>query len=111
MWCGTSQFTQTMESSQEQVSKLINLNSRVDNYRLKTFISATESVMVEEINVKENCKFAELQEHSGFQVLTKVGNYMQSGSLGFMAKCHLDRRKMTWPCKERSDGQALILGR
>ena len=66
--------------------------------------------MVEEINVKKNCKFAELQEHSGFQVLTKVGNYTQSGSLGFMTKCHLDRRKMTLPCKERSDGQALILG-
>ena len=69
------------------MGKLITLNSSVDNYRLKTFISITESVMVEEINVKENCKFAKLREESGFQVLTKVGNYMQSGSLRFMTKC------------------------
>ena len=59
--------------------RLITLNSSVDDNKLKTFISATETVMVEEIRAENKYKYAELREHSAFQTLTKLGNYMQCG--------------------------------
>ena len=63
-----------LEIEKSSVGRLITLNSSVDNNKLKTFISSTETVMVEEIRTAEKCKYAELSEHTGFQTLTRLGN-------------------------------------
>ena len=60
------------------------------------------------IRDRDNCEYAELREHSHFQTLTRLSNYLQCGTQGFMTKCHLGQ-KITWPAKERSEagGKAL----
>ena len=98
-----------VEIEKSNAGRLITLNSSVDDNKLKTFISATESVMVREFRPKENCKYAELREHSAFNTICRIGNYMTCGTQGFMTKCHLSSNKITWPAEERSKDNALTL--
>ena len=59
--------------------RLITLNSSMDDNNLKTFISATESVMIRETTPKDTCKYSELREYSPFNTLTRIGNYVACG--------------------------------
>ena len=98
-----------VEIEKSNAGRLITLNSSVDDNNLKTFISATKSVMVRETTPKDNCKYDELREHSAFSTLTRVGNYVACGKQGFMQKCHLSSSKITWPHEDRSKDGALTL--
>ena len=62
-----------VEIEKSNSGRLITLNSSVDDNNLKSFISATESVMIRETTPKENCKFSDLREHSSFNTLTRIG--------------------------------------
>ena len=62
---------QLAKLEKSNVGRLTTLNSSVDDNKLKTFISATETVMVKEIRTENKCKYAELREHSAFQTLTR----------------------------------------
>ena len=78
-----------VEIEKSGAGRLITLNSSVDDNNLKTFISATESVMVRETTPRDDCKYDELREHSAFSTLTRIGNYVACGKQGFMQKCHM----------------------
>jgi hypothetical protein len=81
-------------------ARLISLNSSSGNYQLKTFLSATESVMVDELGESKD----ELRKWSTFQTITKLKNYITSTQVGAMNKCHLSKF-LVWPSK----GNALTL--
>jgi len=98
-----------VEVEKSNAGRLITLNSSVDDNKLKTFISATEGVMIRETTPKDNCKFSELREHTPFNALIRIGNYTECGKQGFMQKCHLSTSKITWPHEDRSKGGALSL--
>ena len=51
-----------VEVEKSNSGRLITLNSSVDDNNLKTFISATESVMIRETTPKDTCKNSELRE-------------------------------------------------
>ena len=85
-------------------ARLISLNSSSGNYQLKTFLSATESVMVDELLEEKD----ELRRFSTFQAVTKLKNYTTSTQVGEMSKCHLSKFP-TWPSQGRSEGNALTL--
>ena len=95
-----------VEIEKSNAGRLITLNSSVDDNKLKTFISSTESVMVRETRPKENCKYAELREHSAFNTLCRVSNYMACGTQGFMQKCHL--RATRSPDPMRTDPRIML---
>ena len=98
-----------VEIEKSSAGRLISLNSSVDDNGLKTFISATESVMVRETTPRQGCTYDELRENSPFSTLTRIGNYMSCGKQGFMQKCHLSSSKITWPHEDRSKEGALSL--
>ena len=85
-------------------ARLISLNSSSGNYQLKTFLSATESVMVDELGESKD----ELRRWSTFQTVTKLKNYTTCTQVGEMSKCHLSKFPV-WPSKGRSEGKALML--
>ena len=59
-------------------ARLISLNSSSGNYQQKTFLSATESVMVDELGDSKD----ELRKWSTFQTVTKLKNYITSTQVG-----------------------------
>ena len=81
-----------LEIEMSNAARLISLNSSSGNYQLKTFLSATESVMVDELLEEKD----ELRRFSTFQAVTKLKNYTTSTQVGEMSKCHLSKFP-TWP--------------
>ena len=55
-------------------ARLISLNFSSGNYQLETFLSATESVIVDELGESKD----ELRKLSTFQTVTKLNNYIMS---------------------------------
>jgi hypothetical protein len=78
-----------MEIEMSNSARLLSLNSCSGNFQLKTFLSSTETVMVDEREEDKD----ELRKWSSFQCVTKLKNYSNSTQVGEMQKCHLPR----WP--------------
>ena len=93
-----------MEIEMSNAARLLSLNSSSGNFQLKTFLSATETVMVDELGEDKD----DLRKWSSFQCVTKLKNWSTSTQVGEMQKCHLSRWP-AWPMKGRSDGNALTL--
>ena len=93
-----------MEIEMSNSARLLSLNSCSGNFQLKTFLSSTETVMVDEREEDKD----ELRKWSSFQCVTKLKNYSNSTQVGEMQKCHLPRWPV-WPVKGRSDEDALTL--
>jgi hypothetical protein len=85
-------------------ARLISLNSSFGNYQLKTFLSATESVMVEELGESKD----DLRKWMTFQTVTKLKNYSTCTQVGESTKFHLSKF-LVCPSKGRSEGNALTL--
>jgi hypothetical protein len=85
-------------------SRLLALNSSSGNYQLKTFLSATESVMVDEFGETTD----DLRRWMTFQTVTKLKNYSMCTQVGESTKCHLSKFPV-WPKQGRSESDALTL--
>ena len=70
-----------LEIETANAARLISLNSSSGNYQLKTFLSATESVMVDELPEEKD----ELRRWSTFQSVTKLKNYTTCTQVGEMS--------------------------
>jgi hypothetical protein len=93
-----------LDMEMANAARLISLNSSSGNYQLKTFLSETESVRVDELGESKD----ELRKWSTFQTVTKFKNYITSTMVGEMNKCHLSKFPV-WRSKGRSEGNTLTL--
>ena len=93
-----------IEIEMSNAARLLSLNSSSGNFQLKTFLSATETVMVDEWPADKD----DLRKWSNFQCVTKLKNWSTCTQVGEMQKCHLSRWP-AWPSKGRSEGDALTL--
>ena len=98
-----------LEIKKSNVARLIKLNSSVEDFNLKTFISATETGMVKELGaLNQESSYTKMRYNSSFQTVTKLHNYMKCAQVGSMSKSYLNSR-MTWPAKGRSEDNALTI--
>jgi hypothetical protein len=82
----------------------IEMHSSSDNNQLKTFLSATESVMIDEIGESMDNRLRWMT----FQTMTKLKNYSTCTQVRESTKCHLSKLPV-WPKQGRSEGDALTL--
>jgi hypothetical protein len=92
------------EIEMSNAARLLALNSCAGNYQVKTFLSATETVMVASLGEDKD----ELRLNMSFQCVTKLKNWSSPTQVGEMRKCHLSRWP-AWPTEGRSRGNALTL--
>ena len=91
-------------------ARLLSISSSNVDYTLRTFLSATETVKVEES--KDDVEvgvFGELRHAHTFQVGTKLHNFITSNQQGEMKRTNLNRRP-TVTSKGRSEDGKLTLG-
>ena len=87
-------------------SRLISLNSSIIDSRLKTFVSQTEGIMMNEVNDVITPHYQDLRTRTTFQTLTGLQNRSSGSNTGHMQKCSLNS-KPTWMSQSRSTGKAL----
>ena len=92
------------EIEMSNAARLLALNSCAGDYQVKTFLSATETVMVASLGEDKD----ELRLNMSFQCVTKLKNWSSPTQVGEMRKCHLSRWP-AWPTEGRSRGNALTL--
>ena len=98
-----------LEIEKSNICRLITLNSSVEDFNLNSFLSSTESVMVEESGeLKQDCSYAEMRFNTSFPMVTALSNFIKFAQVGNKTKCYLSSR-ITWPTKERSEDRDLSI--
>ena len=87
-------------------ARQICINSSLIDSRLKTFVSQTEGIMMNEVNDVVTPQYQELRTKSSFQTLIGLQNRSQGSNTAHMQKCTLNT-KPTWMSEYRSTGKAL----
>ena len=95
-----------LDIEMSSASRLISLNSSIIDSRLKTFVSQTEGIMMNEVNDVITPHYQDLRTRTTFQTLTGLQNKPQGSNTGHMQKCNLNT-KPTWMSQSRSSGKAL----
>ena len=76
------------------VARLMSINSSSSNFMLRTFLSSTETVKVEELkdDMAEGA-FSRLMHALSFQCVTRLQNYISSNQVGDMKRAFMSRRQ------------------
>ena len=81
-----------LESSNS--ARLLSINSSSNNFMLRTFLSSTETVKVqEEKDDMIEGTFSNLRHSFSFQCVTKLQNFICCNQVGEMKRCFLSRRQ------------------
>ena len=81
----------SVESS--NTARLMSVSSSSSNFMLRTFLSATEKVKVEESHEDlDEGLFSQLRYAHNFQVVTRLQNFISSNQQGEMRRTYLSRR-------------------
>ena len=81
-----------LESS--NAARLMSINSSSSNYMLRTFLSSTETVKVEELkDDMDKGAFSRLRHAFSFQCVTRLQNFICSNQVGEMKRVFLSKRQ------------------
>ena len=97
-----------LDIEQAGAARAISLNSSLVDYKLKSFVSNTESVMMENYKLALEPHYSYMRENISFQAVSVLVNNSKGTDRAEMKKCMLGPTP-TWPTKERSRGKALSL--
>ena len=97
-----------LDIEQASAARAICINSSLVDYRLKSFISNTESVMMENYKAPLEPNYGYMRENTSFQSLSVLVNNTTGTTRAEMKKCMLGQTP-TWLTKDRSHGKALSL--